>query len=83
MFQVVEWHFEVIFFLLASTKFDFPEVNKAMFQVVARHCELIFSLLTGLKYDLGEVEKRYFKGSHGTFISFTACGPAQNATWVK
>jgi len=58
MSQVLQWQYDIIFFLLASKKCDFSEVVKAMFQVVARHCEIIFSLLISPKCNLGEFEKR-------------------------
>jgi len=57
MIQMVELHLKVIFCLLTSPKFDFPEVEKAMIKVDAGHRELIFFLLTTPKCDLGEVEK--------------------------
>jgi len=42
MFQVLPWHFELIFCLLTSPNYDLGEVQKAMFKVFARHCEVIF-----------------------------------------
>jgi len=32
MFQGLPWHFDIIFFLEASPKCDFNEVDKAMFK---------------------------------------------------
>ena len=50
--QVFEWHLEVIFSILTSTKFHFGEVEKSMFLAVAWHWELIFFLLTSPKCDV-------------------------------
>jgi hypothetical protein len=44
MFQVGEWHWELIC-LLDVLKYDFSEVDEAMFLGVERPCELIFCIL--------------------------------------
>jgi len=94
MFQGVARHWEHIFFLLTSPKCDLGKVEKALFQGLAYHFELIFGLLTIPKCDLGEVRKTMiqivewyfevtFKGSQGTYNSFSASWPGENATFVK
>jgi len=62
MFQVIARHWELIFFLLTSSKSDFGEVEKAMVQVLACHSELIFGLLSIPKCDFVEVDKALFQG---------------------
>ena len=61
MYQVVEWHIEVIFGFLISRKFNFFQADKATIQVVEWHLKVIFYLLTSSKFDFGEVEKAMFK----------------------
>jgi hypothetical protein len=41
MFQVSDWHRDLITWLLNVLKFDFSEVDEAMFQGVDRPCEII------------------------------------------
>ena len=45
MFQVVANHWELIFILFTSPKYDSFKVERAMFQGVAFHFELIYCLL--------------------------------------
>ena len=61
IFQVLSWHFEIIFVPLTSSNLVFGDFEKAMFQVVARHCELIFKLLNSPNCDLSEVEAAMFQ----------------------
>ena len=61
MFQVVARHWELIFFLLTSPKFELGEVEKPIFQGFACYIELIFGVLTIPKWDLVEFEKQMFQ----------------------
>jgi len=61
MFQMVEWHFRVLFFFLNSPKCDLHKVDKEMFKVFPWYFELIFGLLIRTKCDLNEVQKAMFQ----------------------
>ena len=63
MFQMDARHWELIFIILTSPKFDLGEVEKATFQGLPCHFELIFGHLLIAKCELVEVENSMFKGS--------------------
>jgi hypothetical protein len=75
MFQVVEWHWELIIYFLPLPKYDLREVEKAMFLGVESQCEIIFCLLGIQKCDLDEVEEAMLKWSNGPEKSFPAFWP--------
>jgi len=57
MFHVVVRHWELIFILSTSTKFDLGGVEKVMFQDLPCHFEVYFCLFTIAKCELVEIEK--------------------------
>jgi hypothetical protein len=60
MFQVVEKHLEIISCLVATTKYVFGEVDKAMFNSFDTPCDRIVCLLADPKCEFGDVEKSMF-----------------------
>jgi hypothetical protein len=65
MFEVGEWHLELIICFLDVLKNDFGEVDEAMFLGVDSPCELILYFLGIEKSDLGDSLKCCFKCSNG------------------
>jgi uncharacterized protein YcgL (UPF0745 family) len=61
MFKVVEKTCQFISCLLASTKYDFSEVDKAMFHGFDTPRFIFVCLLTYIKCDLEVVEKAMFQ----------------------
>ena len=56
MYQLVEWHFQIIFSLLTCSKCDLGEVDK-----LPIHFDLIFCLINSPKCDLDEILKAMFE----------------------
>jgi len=62
-FKMIARHWELIFFLLTSSKCDLCEFQEAIFQKFPLHFELIYVLLTITKCKFVEVEKALFQGA--------------------
>ena len=83
IFHVAEFHFELIFCLLNSSKGDLGKAEKEMFQVANLNFLHIFFLLNCPKCVLDEDEKAMFQVFDRHCEETFSILSSQNTTWLR